>query len=293
MKALLPVFTLLVASVLWGLTWLPLKHFGERGVQGAVVTLFAHGTVGVLSLPVLAARYALYRHRLWEMAVLVFFGGLANISFASAIVSGDVMRVMVLFYLLPAWGVLGGRFLLGERIDRLRASSLVLALGGALLVLGGPAVFSAPPSFVDLLAVVSGFALAANNVIFRKLEDVAISTKVSAMFAGSLAWALSVVVFGFSPIPRGVDTGIWIEVVVFGLVWILLATAGTLYGVHHMEAGRASVLIIMELVTAVVSAAIIERTFPDPMACAGGVLILLSASLEGLRAPDVPASAVS
>lgn len=293
MKALPPVLTLLVASVLWGLTWLPLKHFGERGVEGAVVTLFAHGTVGLLSLPLLAVRYARYRHRLWEMAVLVFFGGLANITFAAAIVSGEVMRVMVLFYLLPAWGVLGGRFLLGERIDRNRALSLVFALGGALLVLGGPAVFSAPPSFVDLLAVVSGFALAANNVIFRKLEDVAISTKVSAMFAGSLLWALAVVAFGLSPIPRGVDTAIWIEVVVFGLVWILLATAGTLYGVHHMEAGRASVLIIMELVTAVVSAAIIQRTLPDPMACVGGVFILLSAALEGVRAPELAASAVS
>lgn len=285
------MFTLLGASVLWGLTWLPLKHFGAHAVEGAVVTLFAHGTVGLLSLPLLAARYARYRHRASEMVIVAFFGGLANISFAAAIVSGDVMRVMVLFYLLPAWGVLGGRFVLGERIDRNRALSLTFALGGALLVLGGPAVFSAPPSFVDLLAVVSGFALAANNVVFRKLEDVAISTKVCAMFAGSLAWAAAVVVLGFSPIPRGVETGIWIEVVAFGLVWILLATAGTLYGVHHMEAGRASVLIIMELVTAVVSAAVIEETLPNTMACVGGFFILLSALLEGLRAPEVPASA--
>ena len=279
--------------MLWGLTWLPLKHFGEHRVEGAVVTLFAHGVVGVLSLPLLIARIASYRHRAREMAILFFFGGLANISFASAIVSGDVTRVMVLFYLLPAWGVLGGRYVLGERIDRNRTLSLAFALAGALLVLGGPAVFRDPPSFVDLLAVVSGFALAANNVIFRKLDDVRISTKVSTMFAGSLAWGLAVVVLGFSPIPSGVDTVIWTEVVVFGLVWILLATAGTLYGVHHMEAGRAAVLIIMELVTAVVSAAVIQRTLPDPMACVGGVLILLSALLEGLRLPEVPASAVS
>jgi drug/metabolite transporter (DMT)-like permease len=293
LKAFVPVFSLLGASVLWGLTWLPLKHFGEQRVEGAVVTLFAHGSVGLITLPMLVSRFASYRHRLWEMAVLFFFGGLANISFASAIVAGDVMRVMVLFYLLPAWGVLGGRFLLGERIDRHRALSLAFALGGALLVLGGPAVFSAPPSFIDFLAVVSGFALATNNVVFRKLDDVRISTKVVAMFGGSLAWALAVVVFGFSPIPSGVDTVVWAEVVVFGLVWILLATAGTLYGVHHMEAGRAAVLIIMELVTAVVSAAVIQRSLPDPMACVGGVLILLSALLEGLRLPEVPASAVS
>lgn len=279
--------------MLWGLTWLPLKHFGEHRVEGPVVTLFAHGTVGLLSLPLLVARFASYRHRFWEMAALFCFGGLANLSFASAIVSGDVTRVMVLFYLLPAWGVLGGRFLLGERIDRNRGLSLLFALSGALLVLGGPAVLSAPPSFVDVLAVVSGFTLAANNVVFRKIEDVTISTKVAAMFGGSLAWALAVVVLGFSPIPSGVSTMLWGEVVSFGLVWILVATVGTLYGVHHLEAGRAAVLIVMELVTAVVSAAVIQRTLPDAMACAGGVLILLSALLEGMRLPELPASAVS
>jgi drug/metabolite transporter (DMT)-like permease len=82
----------------------------------------------------------------------------------------------------------------------------------------------------------------------------------------------------------------WAEVVSFGLVWILIATVGTLWGVNQMEAGRAAVLIIMELVTAVVSAAIIERTVPTPIACVGGVLILLSALLEGLRVPEVEAS---
>jgi len=35
---------------------------------------------------------------------------------------------------------------------------------------------------------------------------------------------------------------------------VLLATLGTQFGVTHMEAGRASVIIILELVTAVASA---------------------------------------
>jgi drug/metabolite transporter (DMT)-like permease len=290
LKALLPVFALLGASVLWGLTWLPLKRFGEHGIEGPLVTLLAHGAVGLFAVPFLVARRESYRGRYWEMAVLVFFGGLANITFASAIVKGDVMRVMVLFYLLPAWGVLGGRFVLGERIDRNRALSLAFALSGAFLVLGGPAVLDAPPSFIDLLAVISGFALSANNVVFRKVQDVPVSTKVAAMFGGSLAWAMLVVLLDGSPAPSGVSVGMWTEVVSFGLVWILLATVGTLWGVNHMEAGRAAVLIIMELVTAVVSAAIIERTVPTPIACVGGVLILLSALLEGLRDSEVEAS---
>src|SRR4029077_14224968 len=111
-------------------------------------------------------------------------GGLANLAFASAIVLGDVTRVMVLFYLLPAWGVLGARFLLRERIDGRRKLSLADALGGAFFVLGGPKILEQPPNWVDGLAALSGLALAINNVLFRKASEVPVASKVGFVFVG-------------------------------------------------------------------------------------------------------------
>ena len=52
---------------------------------------------------------------------------------------------------------------------------------------------------------------------------------------------------------------------------------------NHLEAGRSSILILMELVTAVVSSSLVMRHVPDLTACIGGVLILVSALLEALR----------
>jgi len=83
--------------------------------------------------------------------------------------------------------------------------------------------------------------------------------------------------------PVAVPPLVWAEVVLFGLLWILAATAGTLFGVHHLDAGRSSILIIMELITAVVSAAWIGGKLPSLLECVGGVLILASALLEAFR----------
>jgi drug/metabolite transporter (DMT)-like permease len=288
-KSWLPVVTLLACSVLWGLTWLPLKRFGSFGVEGPLVTLLGHGSVALLVLPLLYRG----RHKLApyapDLVALGLVGGLAQLAFASAMVLGDVMRVMALFYLLPAWGVLGGRLILKERIDRQRALSLIFALAGAFLIVGGPAVFRSPPGYVDLLAVASGFALGLNNVLFRRLQAVPVTPKVATVFVGSLLWAAPFVVFGPEPLPSGVPGMVWAEVAAFGLVWILLATAGTLWAVNQMEAGRSSVLIIMELVTAIASAAILTGIEPKPIEWVGGALILASALLEGWRPSSPPA----
>lgn len=282
-RPLYPVLVLLSASVAWGLTWIPLKHFATFGLQGVSVTLVGHGSVGVLSLLWLAYRRAAWGHSWRSLLPLATFGGLANLAFASAIVSGDVVRVMVLFYLLPAWGVLGGWLLLRERVDSLRRLTVLGALGGAFLILGGVKVLSQRPSLVDVLAVVSGMALALHNVLFRKLTRVSVPDKVATMFVGCLLWAVPLTLLGVQPPPSAVPPTIWLQLMAFGLVWVFAATVGTLWGVAHMEAGKSSVLIIMELVTAVASASLINGTFLQPIEWVGGVLIVGAAFLEARR----------
>lgn len=283
MKLPVPALVLMLCSVAWGLTWLPLKYFGEHGLAGPVVTLVAHGSVGLMALPLLWLRRRQWWPERWRLFWLALAGGLANVAFASAIVMGDVTRVMALFYLLPAWGVLGGKLLLGERIDRRRAASLGAALGGAFLVLGGPALLATPPGLIDLLAVVSGLSLALNNLLFRALQAVSVSTKVSVTFVGCLAWAGLLTLLGAATVPAAVPLEVWSEVFGFGAIWILVATLGTLWAVNQMEAGRSSVLIVTELVTAVVSASILTGRVPSLAEACGGALILTAALLEAWR----------
>jgi drug/metabolite transporter (DMT)-like permease len=279
-----PVLVLMTASVLWGLSWLPLKYFAGFGLEGIPVTLVGHGSVGVLGLGLLLQRRELWLRHWRGMLLLAAVGGLANLAFASAIVRGDVVRVMVLFYLLPVWGAFGGYLWLGERVDALRKLAVAGALGGAFLILGGPSILKQPPSLTDVLAVVSGMAFAVNNVWFRKLDELTITDKVAVMFVGCLLWALPLTLLGVQTLPTGVPVLVWAQLSGFGLVGLLLATIGTQWGVAHMEAGRSSVLIIMELLSAVLSAALINGTRLSGREWLGGALVVLAALAEARRA---------
>jgi drug/metabolite transporter (DMT)-like permease len=280
---LYPVLVLLGASLLWGLTWIPLKYFATFGLRGVSVTLVAHGSVGVFAVAWLLWRLPLWRQNWRGLAALAACGGIANLAFASAVVSGSVVRVMVLFYLLPAWGVLGGWLLLAERVDALRKLSVAGALVGAAMILGGPRLLNDAPSGSDVLAVVSGMALALNNVLFRKLAQLAVAEKIAAMFAGCLLLAAALTVAGVQPLPRGLAPAIWLQLAAFGLIGLSIATAGTQWGVAHMEAGRSSVLIIMELVAAVASAALLDGLRLNTLEWLGGCLVIVASLLEARR----------
>ena len=67
--------------------------------------------------------------------VLVAAAGATNAAFNWGVVIGDVVRVVLLFYLMPLWTVLLARLLLGERLTPAAMLRTVLALVGAAIVL--------------------------------------------------------------------------------------------------------------------------------------------------------------
>ena len=285
--AMSPVLVLVAASVLWGLTWWPLKQLYRAGVEGLPLILVGYSAVAASTVPLLWRT----RTRWWErrrmLLLIAALGGMANVSFACALVYGDVVRVMVLFYLLPLWGVLGGRLFLGEPINRARALAMLLALAGAFLVLGGPNLFAAPPTLIDLVAVVSGFTFAMNNIAFRASQSLPVSSKVAAMFFGCAFVAGLLILAGVQTMPAGVSTTSWCLVVAFGF-GILLTTSGTQYGVNHLEAGRSSIIMILELLSAAVSSAIITARALSALELVGGMLIIGASLLEARAGAEPP-----
>lgn len=283
----LPVVVLLAASVLWGVTWWPLKQFNQQGIAGPALILFAYGAVALALLPVLWRERAAWRGRTSLLLLILLLGGFANLAFASAMVYGNVVRAMVLFYLTPVWGVLGGRIFLGESIDAKRGLGVAGALTGAFLILGGTVIFESPPSAVDLLATASGLTFALNNIVFRATQSQPLGSKVAAMFLGCFVMAGGFMLLQQQPLPSlSSATGGWLAA--FGLGWLLVATAGTQWAVTHMEAGRASILIILELVVAVLTATWIGGESVSAQELAGGLLILAAAVMEARRAGETP-----
>jgi drug/metabolite transporter (DMT)-like permease len=283
----LAVLSLLLSGVLWGTAWIPLKHFASQGLTGLTMTLCTYGLVGVVALP------WIFRLRLqwlpqWRLvAGAAAFCGLANACFTTAVMFGEVARSMLLFYLVPVWGVLGGRLFLGERITRLRAAGAVLAIAGAFLVLGGPAILAQPPGLLDLAAVGAGLFYASQNICARASDRVPVLPKTLIAFVGCAvvgAALIPVARHGLPPISAGLAAGL----AAFAGLWLTAAMGTQTYGVSNLEAGRAAVLVIFELLTAVASAMLISGERLDAGGWAGAALITSAALLEAFSVDPPP-----
>ena len=284
---------LLFSATLWGLTWMPLKGFIAQGLPGPLVSLLTYGSVGVLALFVLWRDRAAWRAQWGLVLALTLVGGWANTSFVNAIMVGDVVRVMFLFYLSPVWSVLGGWLFLKERIPPTRWAAVAAAIVGLWLVLGGPGLGGDEAlafTWVDALSLSAGFAFAANNVIARAAHAVPLRTKTFCVFIGcGLLSALATGLTG-QTLPA-LSTGLVLALLAYGFGWMLLATVTWQYGVSHLESSRAGVILLAELLVSVGTAIAWGGESLSPMGWAGGALITVAALAEALLPPANPAQA--
>ena len=132
----------------WGVSWWPFRALQGQGLHPLWLTALAFwAAVAVLLASRPGALATLWRTRsLW---VLVAAAGTTNACFNWAVTIGDVVRVVLLFYLMPLWAVLLARGLLGERISARGGLRVGLALLGAVVVLwpaegGWRALLAAP-----------------------------------------------------------------------------------------------------------------------------------------------------
>jgi len=282
----LPVLVLVGSSILWGLSWLALKAIDASGVDGVMQIFLSYGILALLLTPLL------FRHTkvLWmhkrEVFLIALFGGGANLAFTYALINGEVIRVMVLFYLLPIWGVLGGKIFLKESVDIWRYAGVLLAIVGAFIILGGFDAFHTPPSWIDLVALLSGLFFAMNNLVFRAVQELPVLSKVTIMFLGCFALSGVLLLGSETEISFALSSESWILIFAYSIFWLLVANIGSQWGVTHMEAGRSSIIIILELITAVISATLIAGETMSNIEYIGGAFILSAALIEAFRTKD-------
>lgn len=294
------VWVLLFSSSLWGLTWWPLKGFAAQGLSGPQLACVSYGFAGLLGLPWLLAQRSQWRAQPGLLLLIALVGGWGNTAFVSALVLGDVVRVMLLFYLAPVWSVLGGRVFLGERVSARRAGAVALALGGAFLVVGGSAALAAPLSAADVLAVTAGLAFSGNNILARKAQGVPTESKTVALLLGCgatsalMAWLLTPQAgpANFAQAFTALGPRTLILLALFSVLWLGLVTFTWQWSVTRLEAGRSGVIAIAELVVSLFSATLWGGESMALPECLGAALIAAAAVLEATDSTS-PFSAAS
>ena len=298
-RATWPALALMFNALVWGASWWPFRQLESQGLHPLWATVFVYllaATVILLMRP-RALGQVLRTPALW---VLMLASGATNAAFNWGMVIGDVVRVVLLFYLMPLWTVLLARLLLGEAITRNAALRIALALAGAAIVLwpaaleGTPAwsQLPIPASLADWLGVVGGFAFALNNVMLRREARRPEEGRALAMFlggvvvAGVLATALAAQ--GRMPWPPAVQSGWLVMASVLSLLF-LLSNLALQYGASRLPANVTSVVMISEVVVAAGSAVALGAGRLSVSLLLGGGLIVLAALLAATerRAPHV------
>ncbi len=280
MPRLLPVASILLGASLWGVIWYPLRLLETGGFAGVWLTLTLYATAFVASLPFTWRALPEFTRRPWLLLLLMLAAGWTNIAFVEAVLQGNILRVLLLFYLSPLWAVIMGRIVLREILSRNALISLLLAMSGALIMLWDQKIgVPWPRDAADGFALSAGLAFALSNVLVRKMDDISVQMKSASVWAGVVLVALIMIPLLQLETPR-LAHGIFAGALALGLFGILIMTVLVQYGVTHLPVHRSAVLALIELVAGALSQQLLTDEIVSVREWAGGALILVGAYLS-------------
>lgn len=276
----LPALSILLGASMWGVIWYPMRLLEAHGLAGVWLTLIIYATALIASLPFTYRALAEFAHRPGLLLLFMLTSGWTNIAFVEAALSGNILRVLLLFYLSPLWAVVLGWLILRERLERAALFSLLLAMSGALIMLWNPHLGAPwPHGGADWFALSAGFAFALSNVLARKMDEISTSARSIGVWAGVVLVALPMLVF--LDIETPYLTGKLIAgSVALGLFGILIMTVVMQYGVTRLPVYRTAILTLIELVVGAVSQQLLTDEIVSTREWGGGALILLGAWLS-------------
>ncbi len=284
-RTLLPALVVATTAAAWGAWWIPLRTIEKSGLTGDWATFAVYAVGTMILLPVVCFRSRFFiSGGLPLLAVGVFFGA-ALATWSHGLITGDVVRVTLLFYLAPIWGTLLAITVLKESMNLPRGLSIVLGLSGAAAVLGLEGGLPIPRSEGDWMGVVAGISFALSATFARKSPELGGFEKTFAAFVVAALLAACFAVFfpvaGAAATTGGVMAALPL-LVTATLLWLLPITWALLWGAAHLDPGRVSILLMLEVVSAAVTATALTDEPFGWRGFTGCVLIIAAGTVEAI-----------
>ncbi len=287
------VAALLIGAIVWGLVWYPYRALSELGVSGEFASVITY--VIALLLAMLSYRRQLAGLRAWPLLILIALTtGCCNVGFVLATVHGHVVRVVLLFYLAPAWTMVFAYLLLGERLSIQGLFLMCFALAGAMVMLWNPALgMPLPGGAWEWVALAAGVLFALSNVLLRRARNHTIEHRSLFIFAGCAAVALAACVLTPTappPVFTAMSVTAWALLAAIGIA-IWSTNYAVQYGLGRVPANQAIVIYLSELVVAALSSWVLAGETLAAKEWIGGAMIVTASLLSGrLRPPAEPAA---
>lgn len=250
----------------------------EAGVSGVASSFYTY----VIAVGI----FAVVLHKQWRAAInqpksiiwLAIVAGWTNLSYVLAIIDGEVMRVMLLFYLSPLWTLILAHFWLKERTNKRGVAVIILSLIGAFTMFWQEGALPLPNNNAEWLALSAGMGFALTNVITRHSSHLSVNAKSMAVWLGVLVMSLVFILFQDAPFPNPMDMNLtqWLLMLLISLL-LMAATLFVQYGITHIPVTKASVLFMFELVVAAVASYFLTDETMSAREWLGGALIIVAA----------------
>jgi drug/metabolite transporter (DMT)-like permease len=285
-KNIFPRIALLIGAVIWGLLWYPYRLLEQVDINGPNAATITYFFALLLGLTVFKKSLRV-SHLFDDNPYLLFWIGLlvgcACMAYILGVIHGVVMRVLLLFYLAPLWTIIFSRLLLQEKLSLHGYWVISISLTGAATMLWQPySNFPLPSSYGDWMGLAGGLVFALSNVLIRKDQGHSVQLKSLAVWAGVVVVGLSYSLF--LPVPHAlteISLDSWLLLLGTGLAVFVLSLV-IQYGLTHVPANQAIVILLFELVVAAFAAYLLTSESMTLREWIGGAMII-SASLFSSR----------
>jgi drug/metabolite transporter (DMT)-like permease len=286
-QKVLSVIGLLTGALVWGLMWYPYRALHNMGVSGELSTLLSYSMAMVLGLLFLGPIWRELSVAGWLSIVLMASAGWTNLGYVLATLDGEVMRVLLLFYLAPLWTVIFSRWLLGEKLNHYGYAIIALSLGGAFAMLwdmqrGLPL----PQNQAEWIGLSAGISFALMNVMVRRMHHLSVNFKVASIWFGTILFTTVLLLYQGNAIAQlqNITPDAWWLLWLIGLVLCAISFA-VQYGLTYLPANQAITLFLSELVFAAVSSYLLADEEMGLREIIGAVLIVSASLLSGKCTP--------
>ncbi|MBD1147885.1 DMT family transporter [Pelagibacterales bacterium SAG-MED31] len=271
-------------SGLWGLYWIPQRALENGGLTGGWGTVAQYAIPLIVFTPFIILKFFKGKSTGIKLPLigLLFGGGIA--CYANSFLLTDIMRVFILFYLMPVWTTIFEIIFFKQAPKWQRGVSLFLALLGLFIVFGKDGNLPLPVNVGDWLALLGGFLCAAGAIKLEEAKNEDISSLLySFFFYGLLVTLFTSLIFSdaFGPLP---DIVSWISMLplllILSLVFFIPSNIIILWSPSKIGAGLFSILVLSEIIFGTISAAFLANETFGWREGVGGLLMLIAGFSE-------------
>ena len=274
---------LLSGAAVWGMVWYPFRILEHAGISAMLSSFFTYVIALTIGLFISGPLWRELRVAGWWGVLLITCAGWTNFGYVQAIVEGEVMRVLLLFYLAPLWTIFFAHFLLGERLNRYGYAVIALSLCGALIMLWQPSLgLPLPQNRAEWIGLSAGMSFALTNVVVRHTQHLSVNFKAASVWFGTVLLAGMMLLYQGDLISQTASISLdsWGMLALLGLV--LCATSFAVqFGLTHLPATQSIVLLLFELLFAAVAAYFLADEKMGAQEYIGGLLIISASLLSG------------